>query len=117
MSLKLFALVVLAALAFAKAQSPADSVAAAAPPTFEDLVNQQAAKVQYVVQLLVDKSVAPPEQKEAVQLAAAEQVAACVAAAEVNPNLGAFYACTGRVIKQASDALSAASSGASGNGV
>uniref|UniRef100_A0A8D8NT59 (northern house mosquito) hypothetical protein n=1 Tax=Culex pipiens TaxID=7175 RepID=A0A8D8NT59_CULPI len=47
MSLKLFALVVLAALAFAKAQSPVDP--AAAPPTLEDLVAQQAAKVQHVV--------------------------------------------------------------------
>ncbi|XP_039447783.1 uncharacterized protein LOC120427028 [Culex pipiens pallens] len=116
MSLKLFALVVLAALAFAKAQSPVDP--AAAPPTFEDLVAQQAAKVQHVVQLLVEKSVAPPEQSAAVQAAASEQVAACVAAAEANRNLGAYYACTGRVIKQASDALSAAaSSGAGASGV
>lgn len=116
MSLKLFALFVLAALAFAKAQSPVEP-AAAAPPTFEDLVNQQAVKVQHVVQVLVDKSVAPPEQKEAVQLAASEQVAACVAAAEVNRNLGVFYACTGRVIKQASEALYVASSGAGASGV
>ncbi|XP_065073815.1 uncharacterized protein LOC135697889 [Ochlerotatus camptorhynchus] len=117
MSVKLFALVVtlLAVAAFAastvKAQSPE---AAATVPTHEQLVEQRVASTLQVVNVLVAKSSAPQAVKDAVLAEAKQEITTCAERAIVDRLPGPFYACSGRVISNASTALSAAtSSGAS----
>ncbi|KXJ74713.1 uncharacterized protein LOC109397606 isoform X2 [Aedes albopictus] len=119
MSVKLLVLVVtvLGLAAFAattvKAQQPADSdaeAAAATGPTFEQLVEQRVASTLQVVNVLAAKSSAPAEVKEAVVANAQQEMDACAAQALVDRLPGPFFACSGHVISNASNALSVASS-------
>lgn len=115
MSLKLFALVVtllgVAALTATtvKAQSAPDAVSG---PSFEQLVERRVASTLQVVSVLVAKSNAPESVKTAVLANAEEELTACAAQAVVDRLPGPFFACTGRVISNASDVLNAAASSA-----
>lgn len=94
-----------------QAQSPET---AAAGPTFEQLVEQRVASTLQVVSVLVAKSRAPQAVKDAVLAEAEQELTACAEQAVVDRLPGPFYACSGRVLSNASTTLSAAaSSGAS----
>lgn len=112
--LAVVAVVLVSGLTLCEAQAPAP--APAAVPTFEDLVNQREAKTLHILNLIVTSSTAPQDVKDAVLASAQQELTNCVQQASVHANQGVFYACTGLVLKNAGNALSAyASSGAAGS--
>ncbi|XP_062541833.1 uncharacterized protein LOC134209814 isoform X2 [Armigeres subalbatus] len=121
MSVKLFALVVtllgLAALTATtvKAEPTSGAELTATEPSFEQLVEQRVAYTLQIVNVLVAKSNAPESVKSVVLSNAQQQITACAAQAVVDRLPGPFFACSGRVISEASDVLNAAASSGAGS--